>query len=312
MIFTIEENRNSIESISETMNGTQEELLSILSESIKNIFQIRSEILKESVNVEERYISEELALTEASIILESTFSEKIEVAKAVLSDLKDKFIAWVTKMISNIKLFLSNYEGFIKKNKDKLESLKNSNKKVNIKLYDIKSPSDFIDDMLKDGRENIAQICKLSSIAFKGDEDKLIELMQYIEENEILLIDSNEIIENQIKPMLLKNEQPEEMVIPVDLIVEHLENTKSTLKRFEKYKKDFEKAASEARKTLTVEAVKNTSTIMKIEGGMEYYGYALASVTVLLTHIPRIIFYLSETTKKVTLEYLRILKDALR
>lgn len=312
MIFTIEENTNSIETISESMNGTQEELLSILSESIKNIFQIRSEILKESVNVEERYIVEELTLNEASIILESSFSEKIEVAKAVLSDLKDKFIAWVTKMISNIKLFLSNYEGFIKKNKDKIESLKTSNKKVSIKIYDIKSPSKFIDDMLKEGRENIAEVCKLSKLAFTGNQDKIAELMQYIEENEILFIDSNEIIENDIKPMILKNEQPEEMIIPVDIIMEHLETTKSILKRFEKYKKDFEKAASEAIKSLSVEAVKNTSTLMNIQGGMECYSYALASVTVLLTHIPRIIFYLSETTKKVTLEYLRILKDALR
>lgn len=311
MIFGIEENTNSIETISETMTGTQEELLSILSEGLKNIFQIKTEILKETVNIESRYINDELTLMESSIILESSFSDKIEYAKVVINNLKEKFIAWISKMITNIKLFLSNYEGFVKKNKQVIEELKNSGKKVSIRVYDMTQASKFVDDLIVKSRNHISEICKLSNSAFKGNRKSVEELMEYIEENDILLVDSNELIP-EINSILKMDQQPEEMEIPVDIILNQLEVTKFMLKRYEKYKKDFEKASTDAIKALSTDVVNNTATVINTEGGMECYTYAISSVSVLLTHIPKIIFYLCETNKKVTLEYFKILKDALR
>lgn len=311
MIFGIEENTNSIETISETMTGTQEELLSILSEGLKNIFQIKTEILKETVNIESRYINDELTLMESSIILESSFSDKIEYAKVVINNLKEKFIAWISKMITNIKLFLSNYEGFVKKNKQAIEELKNSGKKVSIRVYDMTQASKFVDDLIVKSRNHISEICKLSNSAFKGNRKSVEELMEYIEENDILLVDSNELIP-EINSILKLDQQPEEMEIPVDIILNQLEVTKFMLKRYEKYKKDFEKASTDAIKALSTDVVNNTATVINTEGGMECYTYAISSVSVLLTHIPKIIFYLCETNKKVTLEYFKILKDALR
>lgn len=311
MIFGIEENTNSIETISESMIGTQEELLSILSEGLNNIFQIRTQILKESISIEERYINDEITINESSIILESSFGEKIEAAKAVLSNLKDKFIAWVTKMITNLKLFISNYENFIKKNKEKIEELKNSGKKVSIKIYDIDGGSKFVDDLLVESRNTINDICRLSDKAFRGSNEKMDELMEYIEESDVLLTDSNDIIQ-ELNIIINKNEQPQEMDIPVDMIINQMQNTKNILKRFESYKKEFEKSSTNAIKTLSMDAVKNMNNLADMENGMQGYSYALASVTVLLTHVPKVIFHLCETNKRATLEYLRILKDALK
>lgn len=311
MIFGIEENTNSIETISETMTGTQEELLSILSEGLKNIFQIKTEILKETVNIESRYINDELTLMESTIILESSFSDKIEYAKVVINNLKEKFIAWISKMITNIKLFLSNYEGFVKKNKQAIEELKNSGKKVSIRVYDMTQASKFVDDLIVKSRNHISEICKLSNSAFKGNRKSVEELMEYIEEHDILLVDSNELIP-EINSILKMEQQPEEMEIPIDIILNQLEVTKFMIKRYEKYKKDFEKASTDAIKALSTDVVNNTATVINTEGGMECYTYAISSVSVLLTHIPKIIFYLCETNKKVTLEYFKILKDALR
>ena len=311
MIFGIEENTNSIETISESMTGTQEELLSILSEGLKNIFQIKAEILKETVKIESRYINDELTLMESSIILESSFSDKIEYAKVVINNLKEKFIAWISKMITNIKLFLSNYEGFVKKNKQAIEELKNSGKKVSIRVYDITQASKFVDDLIVKSRNHISEICKLSNSAFKGNRKSVEELMEYIEENDILLVESNELIP-EINSIMKMDQQPEEMEIPVDIILNQLEVTKFMIKRYEKYKKDFEKASTDAIKALSTDVVNNTATVINTEGGMECYTYAISSVSVLLTHIPKIIFYLCETNKKVTLEYFKILKDALR
>lgn len=311
MIFGIEENTNSIETISESMIGTQEELLSILSEGLNNIFQIRTQILKESISIEERYINDEITINESSIILESSFGEKIEAAKAVLSNLKDKFIAWVTKMITNLKLFISNYENFIKKNKEKIEELKNSGKKVSIKIYDIDGGSKFVDDLLVESRNTINDICRLSDKAFRGNNEKMDELMEYIEESDVLLTDSNDIIQ-ELNIIINKNEQPQEMDIPVDMIINQMQNTKNILKRFESYKKEFEKSSTNAIKTLSMDAVKNMNNLADMENGMQGYSYALASVTVLLTHVPKVIFHLCETNKRATLEYLRILKDALK
>lgn len=311
MIFGIEENTNSIETISESMTGTQEELLSILSEGLKNIFQIKAEILKEIVNIESRYINDELTLMESTIILESSFSDKIEYAKVVINNLKEKFIAWISKMITNIKLFLSNYEGFVKKNKQAIEELKNSGKKVSIRVYDMTQASKFVDDLIVKSRNHISEICKLSNSAFKGNRKSVEELMEYIEENDILLVDSNELIP-EINSILKMEQQPEEMEIPIDIILNQLEVTKFMIKRYEKYKKDFEKASTDAIKALSTDVVNNTATVINTEGGMECYTYAISSVSVLLTHIPKIIFYLCETNKKVTLEYFKILKDALR
>lgn len=309
MIFSIEENTNSIE-ISKSMNGTQEELLSILSEAINNICQIKSEIIRESVHIEGKYI-DELTLNESSIVLESSFSEKIEATKAVLSNLKEKFIAWITKIISNIKLFLSNYEGFIKRNKEAIENLKNSGKKVSIRVCDVHSASKFVDQLLLRSKYNISEISKLSINAFKGDSKSIKELMEYIEDNDILLTDSNEII-LEINSIMKINEQPQEMEIPIDNILSQMNIAKSILKNFESYKRDFEKSSTDAIKSLTIEAIKNTDVMVNTEGGMECYTYAVSAVTVLLTHIPKVVFYLCETNKKITLEYLRILKDALR
>lgn len=311
MIFGIEENTNSIETISESMIGTQEELLSILSEGLNNIFQIRTQILKESISIEERYINDEITINESSIILESSFGEKIEAAKAVLSNLKDKFIAWVTKMITNLKLFISNYENFIKKNKEKIEELKNSGKKVSIKIYDIDGGSKFVDELLVESRNTINDICRLSDKAFRGNNEKMDELMEYIEESDVLLTDSNDIIQ-ELNIIINKNEQPQEMDIPVDMIINQMQNTKNILKRFESYKKEFEKSSTNAIKTLSMDAVKNMNNLADMENGMQGYSYALASVTVLLTHVPKVIFHLCETNKRATLEYLRILKDALK
>lgn len=311
MIFGIEENTNSIETISESMIGTQEELLSILSEGLNNIFQIRTQILKESISIEERYINDEITINESSIILESSFGEKIEAAKAVLSNLKDKFIAWVTKMITNLKLFISNYENFIKKNKEKIEELKNSGKKVSIKIYDIDGGSKFVDELLVESRNTINDICRLSDKAFRGNSEKMAELMEYIEESDVLLTDSNDIIQ-ELNIIINKNEQPQEMDIPVDMIINQMQNTKNILKRFESYKKEFEKSSTNAIKTLSMDAVKNMNNLADMENGMQGYSYALASVTVLLTHVPKVIFHLCETNKRATLEYLRILKDALK
>lgn len=310
MIFSIEENTNSIE-ISKSMNGTQEELLSILSEAINNICQIKSEIIRESVHIEGKYINDELTLNESSIVLESSFSEKIEATKAVLSNLKEKFIAWITKIISNIKLFLSNYEGFIKRNKEAIENLKNSGKKVSIRVCDVHSASKFVDQLLLRSKYNISEISKLSINAFKGDSKSIKELMEYIEDNDILLTDSNEII-LEINSIMKINEQPQEMEIPIDNILSQMNIAKSILKNFESYKRDFEKSSTDAIKSLTIEAIKNTDVMVNTEGGMECYTYAVSAVTVLLTHIPKVVFYLCETNKKITLEYLRILKDALR
>lgn len=310
MIFSIEETTNSIE-ISKSMNGTQEELLSILSEAINNICQIKSEIIRESVHIEGKYINDELTLNESSIVLESSFSEKIEATKAVLSNLKEKFIAWITKIISNIKLFLSNYEGFIKRNKEAIENLKNSGKKVSIRVCDVHSASKFVDQLLLRSKYNISEISKLSINAFKGDSKSIKELMEYIEDNDILLTDSNEII-LEINSIMKINEQPQEMEIPIDNILSQMNITKSILKNFESYKRDFEKSSTDAIKSLTIEAIKNTDVMVNTEGGMECYTYAVSAVTVLLTHIPKVVFYLCETNKKITLEYLRILKDALR
>lgn len=311
MIFTIEETNNSTDNILESMNGTKEELLDILAEATKYSIELKHKFVMESIMFETKYIEGEANFADKSIVMESSFKDFLEASKASLIELKNKIVAWFMKMISNIKLFLSNYEGFIKKNKDKLEQLQLSGKKVSIKLYDVKSGCQYVDYLISDSRSKIDDICTIAKEALKGGEEDIANLLIYIEDSEILLTDSQEIISKLSH--LMKDDQPEqEMIIPTDIIITQLSTTKEMLNKFEKYKKDFEKSCKEALKMVGVAGVENASTIMNSDDTKAALLNSVASISVLLQHIPKVIFFLCETNKKITLEYTRISKNALK